>query len=208
MKKVKIIDYGMGNSGSIGNMLLKLGGDFAIATTPDELEGASLIILPGVGSFDNGVSKLKERGFDVAIRSAVRKPELKFLGICLGMQLLFEKSEEGTSEGLKLIPGEVVKFRPLQSANVKIPHMGWNQARQIRQESLLDGVFDVARFYFVHSYHVACDDKWVICNTHHGYEFPSVVSRGNVYGAQFHPEKSHRFGLELLKRFVEATHGK
>jgi len=204
---IKIIDYGMGNSGSIGNMLLKLGGDFAIATTPEQLEGASLIILPGVGAFDNGVKKLKERGFDVAIQRAVRNPELKFLGICLGMQLLFDRSDEGTTEGLKLIPGEVVKFRPT-STDVKIPHMGWNQAKQVRQGTLLDGVFDGARFYFVHSYHVACDDDWVVCKTSHGYEFPSVVSRGNVYGAQFHPEKSHRFGLELLKRFVETSHGK
>lgn len=204
---IKIIDYGMGNSGSIGNMLLKLGGDFAIATTPEQLEGASLIILPGVGAFDNGVNKLKKRGFDVAIQHAVRNPQLKFLGICLGMQLLFDRSEEGTTEGLKLIPGAVVKFRP-SNTGVKIPHMGWNQARQVRQGTLLDGVFDGARFYFVHSYHLACDDEWVVCKTNHGYEFPSVVSRSNVYGVQFHPEKSHRFGLELLKRFVEATHGK
>lgn len=204
---IQIIDYGMGNSGSIGNMLLKLGGDFSIATTPEQLDGASLIILPGVGAFDNGVNKLKERGFDVAIQAAVRNPELKFLGICLGMQLLFDRSAEGTTEGLKLIPGEVVKFRPA-STDVKVPHMGWNQARPVRQGTLLDGVFDGARFYFVHSYHVACDDEWVVCKTHHGYDFPSVVSRDNVYGAQFHPEKSHRFGLELLKRFIEATHGK
>jgi imidazole glycerol-phosphate synthase subunit HisH len=204
---IKIIDYGMGNSGSIGNMLLKLGGDFSIATTPEQLDGASLIILPGVGAFDNGVNKLKERGFDVAIQAAVRNPELKFLGICLGMQLLFDRSAEGTTEGLKLIPGEVVKFRPT-STDVKVPHMGWNQARQVRQGTLLDGVFEGARFYFVHSYHVACNDEWVVCKTHHGYDFPSVVSKDNVYGAQFHPEKSHRFGLELLKRLVEATHGK
>lgn len=204
---IKIIDYGMGNSGSIGNMLLKLGGDFGIATKPEQLDGASLIILPGVGAFDNGVNKLKERGFDLAIQAAVRNQELKFLGICLGMQLLFDRSAEGTTEGLKLIPGEVVKFRPT-STDVKVPHMGWNQARQVRQGTLLDGVFEGARFYFVHSYHVACDEEWVVCKTHHGYDFPSVVSKDNVYGAQFHPEKSHRFGLQLLKRFVEATHGK
>jgi len=203
---IQIIDYGMGNSGSIGNMLLKLGGDFAIATTPEQLDGASLIILPGVGAFDNGVNKLKERGFDVAIQAAVRNPALKFLGICLGMQLLFDRSAEGTTEGLKLIPGEVVKFRPT-STDVKVPHMGWNQARQVRQGTLLDGMFEDARFYFVHSYHVVCDQEWVVCKTHHGYDFPSVVSKENVYGAQFHPEKSHKFGLQLLKRFVEASHG-
>lgn len=204
---IQIIDYGMGNSGSISNMLLKLGGNFAIATTPEQLDGASLIILPGVGAFDNGVNRLKERGFDVAIQAALRNPELKFLGICLGMQLLFDRSAEGTTEGLKLIPGEAVKFSPT-STDVKVPHMGWNQARQVRQGTLMDGVFDGARFYFVHSYHVTCDDEWVVCKTHHGYDFPSVVSKDNVYGAQFHPEKSHRFGLQLLKRFVEATHGK
>jgi glutamine amidotransferase len=204
---IKIIDYGMGNSGSIGNMLMKLGGDFVFATSPEDLDGASTIILPGVGTFDNGVSKLKERGFVNAIHKAVQDPKLKFLGICLGMQLLFESSEEGLAEGLKLIPGKVVKFRPT-STQLKVPHMGWNQARQVRKDTFLDGVFDNARFYFVHSYHVACDDDWVICKTSYGYEFPSVVHNGNVFGAQFHPEKSHRFGLELLKRFVESSRGK
>jgi glutamine amidotransferase len=204
---IKIIDYGMGNSGSIGNMLVKLGGEFTVATAPEALDGASLIILPGVGAFDNGVNKLKEKGFDRAIHRAVQNPDVKFLGICLGMQLLFESSEEGVADGLHLIPGKVVKFRPT-STYEKIPHMGWNQAEQVRHGTLLDGVFDRARFYFVHSYHVACDDEWIICKTHHGYDFPAVVANDNVFGVQFHPEKSHRFGLEVLKRFVESSCGK
>jgi glutamine amidotransferase len=206
MSKIKIIDYGIGNVGSIGNMLFKVGGDFAIANTPQDLDGASLIILPGVGSFDTGINNLHERGLDVAINSAVQNPHVKLLGICLGMQLLFEKSEEGTRNGLKLIPGEVVKFRPSDPA-VKIPHMGWNSASQVRKEVYFNGIFDNARFYFVHSYHVSCNDEWVVCKTTHGYDFPSVVSKGNIYGVQFHPEKSHRFGLELFKRFVEINYG-
>ncbi len=204
---IKIIDCGIGNIGSIGNMLLKLGADFSIATKPGDLDGASGIILPGVGSFDNGAHNLSKRGLDIALRNAVLNNETKVLGICLGMQLLFEKSEEGAAEGLRLIPGEVVKFQP-NHPSIKIPHMGWNKARQVKSSAIFDGVFDDARFYFVHSYHVLCQDEWIICTTEHGYMFPSVVSKGNIYGTQFHPEKSHRFGLELLKRFVEAANGK
>lgn len=202
---IKIIDYGMGNCGSIGNMLSKLGGIFEIATRPQEIEDASLIVLPGVGSFDNGIKRLRERGFHTAIKEQINDREVRLLGICLGMQLLFEKSEEGIEDGLRLIPGEVVRFRP-DDANIKIPHMGWTKTLQVRNESLLNGVIVDARFYFVHSYHVACDAEWIIGTSHYGYDFPSVVSRNNVYGVQFHPEKSHRFGLELLKRFVGASY--
>lgn len=199
---IKIIDYGMGNAGSIGNMLLKLGEQFSIVTRPEEdLSLASLIILPGVGSFDNGMSKLRERGFDQAIKHAVSNDAVLFLGICLGMQLLFESSEEGVLEGLNLIPGRAVKFKSV-STEFKVPHMGWNRVHQINQASFLDGAFDDARFYFAHSYHVSCANERVVCKTNYGYDFPSVVARGNIYGVQFHPEKSHRFGLGLLKRFV------
>jgi glutamine amidotransferase len=203
---IKIIDYGMGNVGSIGNMLLRLGGRFQIVDNPEGLRGASLVILPGVGSFDNAMSKLRVLGFVSAVEDYLQIENVKLLGICLGMQLLFEKSEEGAEEGLKLIPGEVIKFFPT-SDNVKIPHMGWNHVKQVRNGTLLDGVLEDSRFYFVHSYHVACNDQWVIGKTAHGYTFPSVVCKGNVYGVQFHPEKSHRYGLALLRSFVEASDG-
>lgn len=204
---IKIIDCGIGNTGSIGNMLLRLGGNFQIASKPEDLDGASLIILPGVGSFDNGAAKLCNQGFYDAIKKRIENPAVKLLGICLGMQLLFSESEEGELSGLDIIPGKVIRFQ-IKNPDIKIPHMGWNQAVQVRKDPLLDGAFDAARFYFVHSYHVTCGDEWIVCKTNHGYEFPSVVSRGNVYGAQFHPEKSHRFGLQLLRRFVEFDIGK
>jgi glutamine amidotransferase len=188
-------------------MLQKIGVDFSVATKPEDVDGSSHIILPGVGSFDSGAAKLRARGLDLAIRSAADNPETKILGICLGMQLLFEKSEEGSASGLQLIPGSVIKFRSA-NAEFKIPHMGWNQAYQVQPSDIFDGVFDGARFYFVHSYHVLCSDEWVICYADHGCKFPAVVARGNIYGTQFHPEKSHRFGLELLKRFVRTPNGK
>ena len=122
------------------------------------------------------------------------------------MQLLFTESEEGELSGLDIIPGKVVRFR-IKGPDLKIPHMGWNQTVQVRKDPLLDGTFNASRFYFVHSYHVTCGDEWIVCKTNYGYEFPSVVSRGNIYGTQFHPEKSHRFGLQLLKRFVEFDSG-
>lgn len=197
---VKIIDYGVGNPGSIRNMLLKLGGKVSAVTNPDDLSQASLIILPGVGSFDNGMCRLKERGFDQAIREVARDSNAMFLGICLGMQLLFEGSAEGEQPGLGLIPGRVMRF---ENGNLKVPHMGWNRVRQVRGNQMLDGVFDDARFYFAHSFHVACADEWVLGKTCYGHEFPSVVMKDNIFGAQFHPEKSHKYGLSLLKRFVD-----
>jgi glutamine amidotransferase len=199
---IKIVDYGVGNPASIRNMLLKLGGNVAAIENPRELAGASFIVLPGVGSFDNGMRRLQERGFDHAIREAVCDGNVTFLGICLGMQLLFEGSEEGVQAGLGLIPGRVRKFQ-FYGANLKIPHMGWNKVQQFQNNQMLDGVFQNARFYFAHSYHVSCSDEWVLGTTGYGYEFPSVVMRNNIFGVQFHPEKSHRFGLGLLKRFVD-----
>jgi glutamine amidotransferase len=199
---IKIVDYGLGNPGSIRNMLLKLGGNVSAAQDPVDLAGASLIILPGVGSFDNGMRRLQERGFDHAIREVVRDGNAMFLGICLGMQLLFEGSEEGVEAGLGLIPGRVRRFQ-FKDPKLKIPHMGWNRVQQFQSNQMLDGVFEDARFYFAHSYHVSCSDEWVLGKTDYGYEFPSVVMKNNIFGAQFHPEKSHRYGLGLLKRFVD-----
>ena len=199
---IKIIDYGVGNAGSIKNMLLKLGGSVATAEIPAELSNAKLIILPGVGSFDAGMAHLRRRGFDHAVREIADQGNVFFLGICLGMQLLFDSSEEGVEPGLGLIPGRVVRFN-FDRAGLKIPHMGWSKVRYVKRDGILDGVFEDARFYFAHSYHVVCSDEYVLGATTYGHDFPSVVAKGRVYGAQFHPEKSHRYGLALLKRLVD-----
>ena len=199
---IKIIDYGSGNSGSIRNMLSKLGTDVSETKNPDELANARLIILPGVGSFDNGMGLLKSRGFDDAIKEVAKDKKTIFLGICLGTQLLFDASEEGKLSGLGLIPGKAQKFQ-FENASLKVPHMGWSKVQQVGNSSFLDGVFEDARFYFAHSYYISCSAEWVIGKTNYGVEFPSVIRKNNIFGAQFHPEKSHKYGLNLLKRFVD-----
>lgn len=204
---IKVIDYGFGNSGSVINMIFKLGGCAEIAEKPSGLHNARLVILPGVGSFDSSMIRLRERGFDKEIMDIAADGNIYFLGICLGMQLLFEGSEEGVESGLGIIPGHVRKFR-FDSSDFKIPHMGWNQVVQVNDTGFLDGSIDGSRFYFTHSYHIHCADDWILGRTEYGYEFPSIVAKGMVYGAQFHPEKSHRFGLEFLNRFIVASDGK
>lgn len=198
---IAIIDYGMGNVGSIRNMLRRLGAPAVITRSAAEIRSAEKIILPGVGAFDRGMSNIREMGLLPILEEAAFDRHVPVLGICLGMQLLFEKSEEGCLPGLGWIPGQVVRFRST-GADLKVPHMGWNSVSVQSVGSLFDGLEDVARFYFVHSYHVECVDEFVLAETRHGYDFVSSVGKGNILGTQFHPEKSHRYGLQLLKNFV------
>lgn len=204
---VKIIDYGMGNTTSLLNMIRKAGGEAEICSTPKGLEAASVIILPGVGSFDNGMDKLRQSGFLEVLLQRVLVDKIPFLGVCLGMQLLFERSEEGVLSGLGWMSGVVRRFdfskirlaRPL-----KIPHMGWNLIHPITYNNLYSGLEDEARFYFVHSFHADCHDPSdILATAHYGYEFTCSVHRDNIWGAQFHPEKSHRFGLVFFKNFLK-----
>lgn len=197
---IAIVDYGMGNLRSVQKAFEKIGATARIVPFPRDLEKARGIVLPGVGAFGQAMNNLRAIGWDVALRESVTRG-MPLLGICLGMQLLFESSEEmGQHEGLGILPGTVKRFR----GEVKVPQMGWNQIH-IRQPSvLLREVADGSYAFFVHSYYCAPSDKaMVLATTDYGIEFASVVGRGNVFGAQFHPEKSQSVGLKMLANFAE-----
>lgn len=200
---IHVVDYGTGNIGSVLNMIRKVGGEARASGDAEELRKASKLLLPGVGSFDNAVQKLAKLGLPDLLRDKVREG-VPLLGICLGMQLLSDGSEEGSLPGLGLIPGRVRRFSfGPECADLKIPHMGWNRIRRRKAHPLLEGVDENSRFYFVHSYHYQCQDEAdVLLETGYGYDFTSGVQRENVMGVQFHPEKSHRYGMQLVKNFV------
>ena len=200
--KIITADYGMGNINSIANMVSKAGGSVEVSSDPEQLAHARKLILPGVGAFDKGMAALDETGIKEAIYSSVQNGSV-ILGICLGMQLLMDGSEEGETPGLGLIPGKVCRFP--SGTGLKVPHMGWNRVLPKKDTALLSTQDqDVSRFYFVHSYFASCaEDSDVAAITHYGFDFVSAFSRKNIHGVQFHPEKSHRFGLELFRRFVD-----
>lgn len=199
---IGVVDYGVGNLGSILNMFRKLGIEAATLGEPLELFAAERLILPGIGAFDACVSRLRERGFERPLLDAVARG-VPLLGICVGMQMLTAGSEEGTLPGLGLVPARTVRFRP--TAGLKVPHMGWNEVRWTAADLLGEGLDYGARFYFVHSYYVVCDDpENQLATAHYGHDFAACIRRGRVYGVQFHPEKSHRFGLRLLGNFARA----
>ncbi len=204
---IVIVDYGMGNLGSVRNMLKKIGAPCIVSSDPRTIEEADKLILPGVGAFDRGMRSIEELGLRPALEHAVGVRGVPVLGICLGMQLLMEKSEEGELPGLGWIAGDVVRFTiDSPQAQLKIPHMGWNAVRAIGHPPLFDDLTDDARFYFVHGYHARPRSNHdVLAVSHHGFEFVAAVGRDNVFGTQFHPEKSHRFGMRLLRNFAEAA---
>lgn len=197
-----VIDSGVANLRSVVNALRHLGAEPHIARTPDDLEAATRLILPGVGAFEAGMAKLREGGYVGPIQAAVAR-SIPLLGICLGMQMLFDASEEmGQHDGLGLIPGRVVRF-PV--GGPKVPHMGWNQLEHMPHRSdspLLHGIPAGGYAYFVHSYYADTPPDYTLSCCNYGLDFPAVVGRGNVYGAQFHPEKSQRTGLQLLTNFL------
>jgi glutamine amidotransferase len=202
---IVIVNYGMGNLGSIINMLKKVGVQAKISSDPKDIESADKLILPGVGAFDTGMQSLRELDLVDLLNDKVLNQKTPTLGVCLGMQLITKRSEEGVLPGLGWIDGESIRFRfdPRQN-NLKIPHMGWNTVNVQRTEPLFRGLEQEARFYFVHSYHVICNNlSDVLTTTDYGYEFVSALQRDNIMGAQFHPEKSHKFGMRLLKNFGE-----
>jgi imidazole glycerol-phosphate synthase subunit HisH len=200
---ITVVDYGMGNLGSISNMLKKLGMPSIISSNPADIAAASKLILPGVGSFDAGMDNLLHSGLLAALNERVLHEGVPTLGICLGMQLMTHRSAEGKRQGLGWVDAEVVKFRPTDPA-LKVPHMGWNGVKHMRTDPLTNGLPDEPRFYFVHSYYVQCHDpKDVLLTTSYGQEFHSAFRHDNVWGVQFHPEKSHKFGMNLLRNFAE-----
>lgn len=197
---IAVIDYGAGNLRSISRALEAAGADVTVTSDPDEIARAEAVVLPGVGAAAHAMNRLTELDLVGPIR-AVAQSGKPFMGICLGMQLLFDHQEEGDSQGLGLIAGRV---RSLET-NVKVPHMGWNQSRVVRPGPLGD-VGDQRFYYFVHSYVVEPDDPAVtVAEASYGTTFPSVVVRDNIWGTQFHPEKSGTDGLALIDRFVAQT---
>lgn len=200
---ITIIEYGVGNIGSVLNMIRHAGGHAVVAKNVAGLQNAEKILLPGVGSFDNAMIRLAGLGLVEPLKEKARLG-VPILGICLGMQLLADASEEGSKEGLGLIPGRVRRFRfEGDAAKLKIPHMGWNLATPLRRNALGKGLEEGARFYFVHSYYFDCKyEEDMMFRSFYGNEFTSGVQRGNVMGVQFHPEKSHRYGMQLIRNFV------
>jgi glutamine amidotransferase len=204
---IVIIDYGMGNLGSVQNMLSRIAVASRISSDPKIIRTADKLILPGVGAFDNGVKNLNERDLISALEERVKTDGVPILGICLGAQLLTRRSEEGSLAGLGWVDAETVRFRfPVGNDHLKVPHMGWKEVAITRDNRLVTGFEETPRFYFVHSYHIRCNNQADITATAcHGIEFTAALCQGNVMGVQFHPEKSHRFGMRVLKNFVEMT---
>lgn len=197
---VSVIDYGLGNLGSVVNMFKKIGTEVRVIATPDEVASSERVLLPGVGAFDHGMQRLNQHGWVGALTdfAATGKP---IMGICLGMQLLLDSSEEGDRAGLGLIPGKSRKFE--SAPGLRIPHMGWNTVVALRADELIADVETENRFYFVHSYRVETSrHSDTLAVTSYGQEFASMIRSGNVMGAQFHPEKSHTFGMTILRNFA------
>lgn len=201
---IAVIDYGVGNVSSIVNMFKKIGFESTVAKTPQDIQSSEKIILPGVGSFDTGIKKLKASGLMDAIMSHAVTLNKPTLGICLGMQMLGNRSEEGNESGLGLIPFETVRFKFPDRRDLKIPHMGWDiVSMELMEDPILYGLDGIQRYYFVHSYHAKCDDESkVLMRCNYGYSFPAAVKNNKIYGFQFHPEKSHKFGMALLENFA------
>lgn len=205
---ITIVDYGMGNLGSVQNMFKYLGIKSSITSGIEEINRADKILLPGVGAFDAAMQKINEDGFREVLNFKAKEEKVPILGICLGMQLLTEGSDEGDLEGLGWIPAYTNKFN--SSQNLRVPHMGWNEIRLSNPCAIGEGLNSIsdlgedARFYFVHSYYVKVkDEKNSIMKTVYGHEFDSGIQHENIMGCQFHPEKSHKFGMKLLSNFAK-----
>lgn len=201
---IVIVDYGLGNLASVLNMFKKIGiKDVIVSGDIEVIAMASKLVLPGVGSFDAGMSNLENSNLIPLLNKKVLEEKVPILGICLGMQLLTKKSEEGVKSGLGWIDAETVKFNLDPSLKLKVPHMGWNYIKIQKQNPLID-MESKNRFYFVHSYYVKCiDESQSLATSNFGIDFTCMVNKDNIYGAQFHPEKSLKFGMKVLENFAK-----
>jgi imidazole glycerol-phosphate synthase subunit HisH len=201
---IAIINYGLGNIKAFANIYSKLDSPFKIATKPEDLEGVTKIILPGVGDFDYGMDRLNKSGMRPKLEELVLEEKLPVIGICVGMQMLANSSEEGDLPGLGWIDAEVKKFdTTLFKQKTKVPHMGWNDVKPVKTNKLLDGLEENALFYFLHSYYFECkNEEDILAVANYGEQFTCIANAGNVYGIQCHPEKSHQYGIQLLKNFA------
>jgi glutamine amidotransferase len=201
---ITILDYGMGNLGSIANMVKKVGGTSVITSKIKDIEKAKKLILPGVGAFDNGMKNLKKMNLITLLNKKILEEKIPILSICLGMQLLSKKSEEGKLAGLGWIDAVTKRFKFRQDQHFPIPHMGWNTVTIEKKSKLFINMFEEPRFYFVHSYHLVCKNKQdILTTTNYGYDFVSSVKKNNIFGVQFHPEKSHRYGMKLIENYIK-----
>lgn len=202
---ITIIDYGVGNILAFSNAYNRLNIPVTIARNAEELKSATKLILPGVGSFDNAMRKLEQSGMKQAVERLVLEQKIPVLGICVGMQMLANSSDEGELPGLGWIDGTVKKFdATMLTADTILPHMGWNNVKHLVDDGLFKGMEQEAKFYFLHSYYFkSSQSESVLAQTDYGKDFDCAVQRGNIYGVQFHPEKSHHFGSQLLKNFAE-----
>lgn len=203
---ITVIDFGMGNVGSVVNMLKRVGVESRLSCAETDILSANQLILPGVGAFGKGMENLRRKGLIEVLEEAVFNRGKPILGICLGMQLLLKSSSEAPGPGLGWIDGEVVRFSPDESEKLRVPHMGWSTIRTQPGSTLFAGLAAESRFYFVHSYHAVCRCAGdVAAYASYGIDFVAAIERRNIFGVQFHPEKSHRFGADLLRRFAEQT---
>jgi imidazole glycerol-phosphate synthase subunit HisH len=200
---IRIVDYGLGNIRAFLNVFNRLNIEAASATNAGELQDATKLILPGVGAFDHAMELLTQSGMREQLDEMVLQRRVPVLGICVGMQILAGSSDEGSARGLGWIEGHVASFRSLQQPQLMLPHMGWNDVQPVAGGGLFAELEQDARFYFLHSYYFSCASaQHVAAVCSYGTDFACAVHAGNIFGVQFHPEKSHHFGTQLLKNFA------
>jgi len=204
---IVIVDYGMGNLNSVLKAFQRLGVESCISSGTGDICDADKLILPGIGNFKKGMANLRELGLFDVLNKKVMEDKTPILGICLGMQLFTTHSEEGDEKGFGWFDARSIKFSfPESHPLIRIPHMGWNSIRIARDNPIFSGIEDDASFYFVHSYHVVCNNKEdILATTEYGFEVTSSIQKGNIFATQFHPEKSHRNGLKILDNFCRFT---
>ena len=204
LSKIVIVNYGMGNLNSVRKMIDRMKGSAIISAEPEDIANCQKIILPGVGHFGKAMENLKKLNLTDALHEAVLGEKKPVLGICLGMQLMAKSSEEGDSEGLGWFDAEVKKFSISDTIKYKVPHIGWNRINIKDNCALMSDISDLSEFYFSHSYHLITDQRSDVVNeTKYGYTFASAIAKDNMFGVQYHPEKSHDAGAQLLKNFIE-----